>query len=907
MHTWIRRASDLFQWGSGKSRVSQKSAAAASDGELVFCKNNICVHPPVSDKVGVSHHPGYLTIKAQSNPAVGCTLWLTWIPNTSLKKHPHSLENRSSCSSPCRSTCPSSCPSVCPSPTTLKRIAPFLEARCSDAGPSRVESSQGWNEGQSISSLASDAGSPREGAGSPDSWTASDRAEMTASTVGSPGLSLDPSDAESGTVGGQTVSSTVVTELSATVGPPAQSQTDSGIGPEEVTAALESMISCLDRIGDGRPDVGWEGTDLQKIADSAIGSLSEKECRGVAETSAENIVPTTRLARTSERPTSLGQPTEDFKRNSHSTLDSVRQHGTVGSDEADVKEATTVARSKSQTSFRDSVSSSDAPTILFPVGGERLGSGSSSSSTCSSSSSSSGRPVQKSRMVLSDSLRTRLLLQEGTPESFAHAHNLAFPEETRPVTSPNSARSPSASRRIALLQESPCGTFSVDLGHMRSLRLLFSDRECTSGQLVIASKESQYKIFHFHHGGLDRLAHVLGGLDFLLKGKQSDRNESCPYAHFSVWKPQVRAEECHPEEGAFLMVDESVWRGHMTPEGVIEDELQLRKAIFFKGLDPKLRKEVWPFLLQHYSFSSTLEEREQIRNDRYIEYQNIRMLREQMNAEERECFWRNVECIVEKDVVRTDRTNPFYVGENNPNIDTMQNILLNYAAYHPWMGYTQGMSDLLAPVLAEMQDEAQAFWCFVGLMQHTIFVSSPKDGDMDTNLNYLRELLRVMTPRFYEHLSRRPEALELLFVHRWLLLCLKREFRETEALQMWESCWACHQTSHFHLFLCTAIVALYGGDAVAQDLRPDEMLLYFSSLAMHMDGELVLRKARGLLHQFRLLPRIPCTLAGLCELCGPGMWDSRPVPRVECRGHCGEDRSCPWGGQDPPPGAPKEL
>ena len=63
-----------------------------------------------------------------------------------------------------------------------------------------------------------------------------------------------------------------------------------------------------------------------------------------------------------------------------------------------------------------------------------------------------------------------------------------------------------------------------------------------------------------------------------------------------------------------------------------------------------------------------------------------------------------------------------------------RNILLNYAVVHPHYGYTQGMSDLLAPVLAEIQHEAHAYWCFVGLMQGTIFVSSPKDVDMDKQL-----------------------------------------------------------------------------------------------------------------------------------------------------------------------------
>jgi hypothetical protein len=44
------------------------------------------------------------------------------------------------------------------------------------------------------------------------------------------------------------------------------------------------------------------------------------------------------------------------------------------------------------------------------------------------------------------------------------------------------------------------------------------------------------------------------------------------------------------------------------------------------------------------------------------------------------------------------------------------------------------MSDLLAPVLAEIRNEAEAFWCFVGLMQKAIFVCTPTDNDMDRNL-----------------------------------------------------------------------------------------------------------------------------------------------------------------------------
>lgn len=54
--------------------------------------------------------------------------------------------------------------------------------------------------------------------------------------------------------------------------------------------------------------------------------------------------------------------------------------------------------------------------------------------------------------------------------------------------------------------------------------------------------------------------------------------------------------------------------------------------------------------------------------------------------------------------------------------------------YDPATGYSQGMSDLVAPILAEVLDESDTFWCFVGLMQNTIFVSSPRDEDMEKQL-----------------------------------------------------------------------------------------------------------------------------------------------------------------------------
>ncbi|XP_022126206.2 TBC1 domain family member 16 [Pieris rapae] len=464
-----------------------------------------------------------------------------------------------------------------------------------------------------------------------------------------------------------------------------------------------------------------------------------------------------------------------------------------------------------------------------------------------------------------------------TPEFLALKHNLVFPDSVH--------SSPAPQRRAPL----KCRRFSVDLSQMRSLRLFFNDDNCTCGQLVVASRESQYKILHFHHGGLDHLAQVLHRWHSLLhniKLTPGSEEPNIPYRHFMVCRPEVQKSEQHPEEGKLPKITPELYYGKiMNSKGVIEDDLFLRKCIFFGGLDKELRREVWPFLLHCYPYNSTYDEREIILKIRAREYDEITKRRlEKMTPEQHAMFWKSVQSVIEKDVVRTDRGNPFFAGDNNYNVEIMKNILLNYAIYNPVLGYTQGMSDLLAPVLCEIKCEAEAFWCFVGLMQRAIFVCTPTDNDMDNNLSYLRELIRIMVPHFYKHLEKHIDAMELLFCHRWILLCFKREFTEAVALRMWEACWANYQTDYFHLFLCLAIVAVYADDVIAQDLNTDEMLLHFSSLAMYMDGRLILRKARGLLYQFRQLVRIPCTLAGMCQRCGPGIWDSTHRPSVECTG-----------------------
>lgn len=318
----------------------------------------------------------------------------------------------------------------------------------------------------------------------------------------------------------------------------------------------------------------------------------------------------------------------------------------------------------------------------------------------------------------------------------------ATEDKTRPVRRCRSCRTTPIKTNLS--NECSIDTFCVDLKQIKSLRLFFGDesvdtssndstngQNVENGQLVIVSRDSFYKVFHFHTGGLDKLSTVLNDWDFFDKCETTNETK---YLQFSICRPQLKTEECHPEEKLYVSINESQWENSVNQFGQIINESNLRKTIFFAGIEPSLRKEIWPFLLHRYEFNSTYAQREADNSIKSQQYFEISKKLDLMNQNEKELFWRNVQSIVEKDVVRTDRSNPFFAGDNNDNIDKMKRILTNFALYCPSMGYTQGMSDLLAPLLIEIKSEVQTFWCFVGMMRFTHFVCSPKDTDMDHNL-----------------------------------------------------------------------------------------------------------------------------------------------------------------------------
>jgi hypothetical protein len=52
----------------------------------------------------------------------------------------------------------------------------------------------------------------------------------------------------------------------------------------------------------------------------------------------------------------------------------------------------------------------------------------------------------------------------------------------------------------------------------------------------------------------------------------------------------------------------------------------------------------------------------------------------------------------------------------------MKDILMTYNMFNFDLGYVQGMSDLLSPIMVIMENEVDSFWCFSGYMDKIVII-----------------------------------------------------------------------------------------------------------------------------------------------------------------------------------------
>ncbi|KAJ3273558.1 GTPase activating protein [Terramyces sp. JEL0728] len=197
------------------------------------------------------------------------------------------------------------------------------------------------------------------------------------------------------------------------------------------------------------------------------------------------------------------------------------------------------------------------------------------------------------------------------------------------------------------------------------------------------------------------------------------------------------------------------------------------------------------------------------------------------------------------DVIRTDQTIAFFaVGEINPkstlhqtietqpNLVTLRNILMTYTILNFELGYVQGMSDLAAPILEIVKDEAEAFWCYVGLMEKMKQNFQRDQSGMQSQLRKLELLLKVLDPPLYNHFA------------------FKREFYFEDIKTLWEIIWMSPLTAHFNLFVAVAVLNQHR-KALLETQAFDEVLKYINNLSQNINVPEAVQRAEVLYYVLR--------------------------------------------------------
>ncbi|KAK1875761.1 TBC1 domain family member 15 [Dissostichus eleginoides] len=150
-------------------------------------------------------------------------------------------------------------------------------------------------------------------------------------------------------------------------------------------------------------------------------------------------------------------------------------------------------------------------------------------------------------------------------------------------------------------------------------------------------------------------------------------------------------------------VSSEEWSRHQDAEGRMINVPLLKQIIFEGGLCHAKRKEAWKFLLGYLPWESTVEERKVLHRAKTDEYFRMKLQWKSVSEqqERRNSKLRDYRSLIEKDVNRTDRTNSFYEGLDNPGLVLLHDILMTYCMYD---------FDL------EAQDSGYLYFCFRWLL-----------------------------------------------------------------------------------------------------------------------------------------------------------------------------------------------
>ena len=154
---------------------------------------------------------------------------------------------------------------------------------------------------------------------------------------------------------------------------------------------------------------------------------------------------------------------------------------------------------------------------------------------------------------------------------------------------------------------------------------------------------------------------------------------------------------------------------------------------------------------------------------------------------------------IKRDALRTDPGEPFYASNSNSrdeepaeedNVQKLVNIILIYTLEHEGVSYTQGMTDLLSPILYVMQREDDAYICFSAMLERIKMNFSLWCEGTLNKIERLRHICEVLDPQLYSYLSNNIQEDAFALFFGMVLIECRREFTFMDSFHLLEVVWS---------------------------------------------------------------------------------------------------------------------
>jgi TBC1 domain family member 10 len=152
---------------------------------------------------------------------------------------------------------------------------------------------------------------------------------------------------------------------------------------------------------------------------------------------------------------------------------------------------------------------------------------------------------------------------------------------------------------------------------------------------------------------------------------------------------------------------------------------------------------------------------------------------------------KNLAEVIERDLDRTFPTHRLFAGGvTAPGQQMLRNMLRAYANYNTKVGYCQGMGFLAATLLLQIEEEEDAFWAFVGLMEGKKYrmnaIFSPGFPELQTAFYVFEGLMRKRMPTLYKHLHNKYQIHPSFYSTHWFMTVFTYYFNFGLVSRIWD-------------------------------------------------------------------------------------------------------------------------